>query len=440
MKEHGESIMISNRIVSSLVVRNLKELGILPSVLENIGTNVKKFTMKECSLCDLSVCLRLLPNIKKLFLYNLVYKNEPQIDRISLQMLREMEILCCDNRITQVLQAVPENVLEKLKILGALPPIDQFVMKQKNLKILNISSADNISYLINFQDLKLITFDTDDFGNLIPFLRSQPQLHNLTLSSSNIDDATFSCVTQFKLLINLRINVEGISRNAIRTLNQLKNLKSLVIMNMNNEDYQGEITEICQIKYEKLTVLIIKFPYLDVPSSDLIEIARNYTKLTLLDITLKVVTNDHIRPFINKVKTLLVKYWLDFMEDDFFGDFNYFDINEKNPQLKELHLRGMKLKFDDLPMVIKNYPNLKSLALRFDGYVLDQHIEQILIGMPHLQLLKVKRCCRLTIAIVDIIKKHGKNLKEVSMTGIEDFSKYQFDQAFKDYPQDIHLS
>ncbi|CAO1410922.1 unnamed protein product [Diamesa hyperborea] len=388
LRVHAESIINSNRIVTSLVVRKVKERGLLTSVLQTIGPNIKRFTMKECSLHDLSVCLSLLPNIEKLFLYNIIYESVPVIDSFSLNKLREMEVLCCDYRITQVLRAFPDNVLEKLKILGALSPIELFVMRQRSLKILTITSADNSNYLFNFKDLKLVSFDSDDSGNLIPFLRSQPQLNNLTLSALNIDDATFHCVTQFKCLINLRINVEGVSRYAVRALNQLTNLQSLVIMNMNNEEYQGEITELSEIKHDNLTVLIIKFPYLNVPSSDLINIAANFKNLEILDITLKVVTNEHIRPFITTVKKMIIKYWLDFMEDDFFGDFIHFDINERNHELTELHLRGMKLRFEDLPMVIRNYPNLKFLALRFDGSVRDKHIKQILVGMPHLLSLR----------------------------------------------------
>ena len=198
--------------------------------------------------------------------------------------------------------------------------------------------------------------------------------------------------------------------------------------------------ELNHIKNDNLNTLIIQLPYQEVPTFEFLGLAKSFKNLSTIDITLKNVTNEHIHPFITTVQSMIVKYWLDFMEDDFYGDFNYFNINESNLQLKSLNLRGMKLKFEDLPLVITNFPNLLSIALRFDGYVRDEHIEQMLIGMPKLKLLTVSRCCRLTIKVVDIIKEHGKHLEKVSMAGIEDFTKLEFDEAFRYYPQDINFS
>lgn len=413
---------------------------LLTSVLNNIGSNIKNFTMIESSFYDLPIYLELLPNIQTLVLYNMTYDKMPPIKSLSLENLRNMEILCCDRRVTEVLNAFPENVLEKLKVSGAVTPIELFIRNQKTLKNLSITSDNDGFDLSYFKDLKLECFDTDISGNLDVFLQSQPQLQKLTLCELYIEDNAFHYVTQLKLLSKLKIDVERISASAMSGLKHLTNLKSLDLMNMDRDEYSGHITELSRMKNDTLNVLIIEFPYQEVPCYDFIALRENFKKISSINITLKSVTNEHIHPFITSVDTLFAKYWLDFMEDDFYGEFNNFDVNETNLEMKSMNIRGMNLKFENLSQLMTNFPNLVSLALRFDGYVRDEHIEQILIGLPKLQVFRVSRCCRLSLKIVDIIKEHGKHLANISMAGIEDFTKLQFDDAFKNYPQDILFS
>lgn len=405
------------------------------SVLEKIGSEVKLFIMDDGSLYDLSKYLRHLPNVQILILSNMRYEKLPELEEFSLEHLKTLEMSFCDYRITKLLKAFPENVLKKLSIKGAIHPIENFIMTQRNIKILYITSED--FDLIHLKDLKLEAFDTDVIDSLEEFLKHQPKLREVTLSSLSITDRYFHFVTQLQLVFILKINVESISSGALCEIASLKKLKVLEIINFDKEEYEGHITELSQITNLQVAFLTIQFPYQEIPSSDMVRIGENFKCINSIDITAKNVTDEHIRPFITKVISVTVQNWLDLMHDDFYGGFNHFNMNIQNCNLKVLNIRGMKLQFEDLPRLVQNFPNLIYTALKFDGYVRDEHIEQLVVGMPDLRCIMTSQCCRLTIKIADILKQYGKNFEEIHLLGVEDFNKAQFDEALRSHPRDI---
>ncbi|XP_070496622.1 uncharacterized protein [Chironomus tepperi] len=475
-KNSFESIFESDNTIEEfdiwLEIENEDDLQKLKRLFSEKGANVKKliwsnWSKYELSAADVAAMISNLPQLKvvQFSSWNTELTGETTVGSLELPNLCCLEINECGNFIFDFLSAaLPDNKLKCLKIKGVNEvdaKLSEFVKKNLNLKKLDICGGD-YSTLDSLKELKLerlrcILYENkDDTDSQRAFLKgliaSQTELKSLDLlndmdySFSFVDDSIFAEICALSQLETLLINVDDISVEGIKSISNLKSLKT-VEFKTNRDRSLPVFQEFSSIKNTSLENLVLRLWSFDIPAETYTALGANYENLKSLRITLG--TRHKISFFVGALPNL-ESLSIKFGEANNPVEFsNVFDGDEdvKNTNLKKLRLDfwgSEKIDSEKFFKLLDVFENLEYLEIKSKFPFTADFVNQL---TEKLNTIKVLKLVSFAISnnetfgaeIVDAFKQLRTKLRYANLTFLN-LQQHDFGQELNEGEQGVSHS
>lgn len=468
-----ETIFESNNEIEEfdiwLEIENDDDLQKLKRLFTEKGANVKKLIWSNwskyaLSSADLVAMINCLPNLKfvQFSSWHTELTGEAAVGSLDLSNLCCVEINECGNFIFDFLSAaLPDNKLKCLKIKGvseADAKFSTFVKKHPTLKKLDICGSD-YNTLDGFNDLKLerlrcvLYENKDDTDSQRAFLtgliKSQPELKSLDLlndmdySFCFVDDSIFAEICTLSQLETLLINVDGISVDGVKSISNLKSLKS-VEFKTNRDRALPVFQEFSSLKNTSLESLVLRLWSFDIPAETYTALGVNYENLKSLRITLG--TRHKISFFVGafpNLESLCVKFGESNNPVEFSNVFNG-DEDVKNSNLKKLRLDfwGSELiEADKFFKFLDIFENLEYLEVKTKFPFCADFVNQLAEKLNNIKVLKLVQFAisnneSFGTEICDAFKQLRTKLRHANLTFLN-LQQHDFGQVLAEGEQGV---
>lgn len=415
------------------------------SILKKFGSEIEKLEIISCGISGFIETLNSVPNVKSILLSDLLcLQNKPirNFNELHLTKLQDLKIDSCKSEFIEIFIDLPKNVLINLFICSKkLRFVEEIFKKQKQIKNLDLScSVYESDESLNIDQLNLTHLryvnargTTSEFINI---LKSQPNLVSLDLYGHKSKYRLLNEIGNLKHLKVLKLNVEKLSTQEFMTF-KVNSLTDLEIEYDFNDNTINHITGLSYTQNMKLTTLKLKFYEQEFDNEVMTRLAKNNPNLKLIEIENYKLNEFIVCAFLKNCKHLeTLRTTFHNSDSTTNGSFNssFNETGMENLNLKELKLFGIKLHMNVmLKQLCKNYPNLEVIAFNYVPKLCDVDLKYLLQNCTKLRELEIIDGQDLTIFSVLLLKKYGRNLKNiiVPFTLDDTFTKDIFEKGLQ---------
>lgn len=443
--EHDDvynSILNTKRLFQEISIEfRQKESERLFDILERHGVNIECLTIAGGIVTTekLVALLNLMPNLESIQigtgfgLFGLIDSEDDEDFedcfhgelQLNLRKLKKLSLYCIDSEIISFFNKLKEGCLEEFELVPhdrhttiepeALWSLKEFASNQCNIKNLTIDHMNKKEVLELFMRMQLTHLTVTSNKSNIPlskFFSKQSNLIYLDILELNhwMNDGQLAEIFKLRKLETLKLALDFVSLNILRTFDPLKDIKQFKYVTMQGDIRLKVLNLMAETKFEKLEKLTLR-AWNTFPAQKMSKLLKNCPSLKKLKIS-GLECRSHIKCVFDNCSNL---NWL------FFEGYSYRRgsqiedlITTRLEHVQKFILDDRSFHNEEIISIAEALPNLIQFDIHAPSSFSAEFLQGLLKRLPKLENLAIRpEYCRASYygAVIKPIKEFGKNLK-----------------------------